>query len=159
MNAQLSMNAEPARPADALAFYMHGLELARNVGDIHEEGKNALGVVWATTVLRTVEAAAIGHEALLRLVDNRHWSLIWIATEIVASHLFFESNIEAAALIYGHLEAHHPAWGGEHGRVRALQRLRKQPGAEQWLARGASMTDDEVVALVLDRLVQHAPVG
>lgn len=68
----------------------------------------------ATARIQTVEAVAIGHEGLLRLYDNRHWSHIWIAIETLAAG-FFASNVEDAPLIYGQLEAHHPAWGGDPG--------------------------------------------
>jgi hypothetical protein len=116
-------------------------------------------VIAAPTVLRSAEAVTVGHQALVRLYDTRHWSRIWMAVEIVAGGLFLPSAVEVAARIYGHLDAHHPVWGGERakrGRSKALEWLRSQPHAEVLHARGTAMTGNEVVHLVLDELARQA---
>ena len=155
---QALMSVDPPQATEALAAYQHGLDLARHAGDLHEEGKNALGVMWATTVLRTGEAAGIAYEALLRLYDNRHWSLIWTAIEIAAGGLL-RSDPEIAALIYGQLEAHHPTWGGgpaKQRRASAMNVLRTEPRADHLKERGAAMTDEQVISLALDQLARAA---
>jgi len=158
---QAHMLVEPSCPAEALASLQSGLDLAGRVGDTNNEGKNLLGVIWATSALRSVEALGIGHEALLRLHDTRHWSLVWLAVEIVAGWSFTGNDADDVAVVYGHLVAHHPVRGGEQarGRSSALRSVRSHPHAERLMARGAAMSGEQVVALVLDRLARLAEAG
>jgi len=84
-----------------------------------------------------------------------------LAVETVAGWSFTGNDADAAAVVYGHLVAHHPVRGGEQarGRSSALRSVRSHPHAERLMARGAAMSGEHVVAFVLDRLARLAETG
>lgn len=143
----------------ALVYYQDGLDLCRKACDINNEGKNLLGVVSAATRLQRTEAAKVSREALSRLHDNRHWSVLWPALDIVARWFAAIGNAEGAGVVYGHLDVHHPPWDNvpmSRARTRGLEVVRQHPGVERFMARGAAMGPDEVVNFVLDHLARSA---
>ena len=155
---QVKLAAEHSPDAQGvLSLYRDGLDLARKAGDINNEGKNVLGLAIAAARFRTPEASAVCREALTRLYDTRHWPLFWIGVDVVARWLGSGGKLEDAAVLYGHLEVHHPVWdnpAGRRGRSRGLAIVREHPRADPLMARGAAMGREELVAFVLDQLVQ-----
>ena len=114
---------KPSRDAQgALASYGKGLDLARTTGDINNENLMLWAAISAATWLQTAEAKDVCREALTRLYDTRYWLLVWRTVDSVAGWLAATGNLEAATVIYGHLDAHHPAHGeaGARRRSRAL---------------------------------------
>ena len=151
----LKLRAEASRDAQgALASYGKGLDLARATGDINNENLMLWAAVSAATWLQTAEANDVCREALTRLYDTRYWLLVWRTVDSVAGWLTATGNIEAGAIIYGHLDAHHPAHGeaGARRRSCALRVVRQHPRAEQFMALGAAKDRDQLVAFVLDQL-------
>jgi predicted ATPase len=153
---QLKLTVEHSRDGQGvLALYRDGLALARKAGDLNNEGKNLVGVAIAATRFRTPDASAVCREAITRLYDTRHWSLAWIAIDVVARWLAAIGRLEEAAVIYGHLDLHQPVWdnvAGRRGRSRGLEIVRQHPRADQLMARGAALDRDQIVAFVLDQL-------
>jgi predicted ATPase/class 3 adenylate cyclase len=150
------------RSADAqsvMALYRDGLELARKAGDLNNEGKNLVGTAIAAARFQTPEASAVCRAAITRLHDNRHWSLVWTAVDVVARWLAATGKVDEAAVVYGHLEAHHPIWdnaAGRRGRSRGLEIVRRHQRADQLMARGAAISRDEFITFVLDQLAPPA---
>ena len=79
---------------------------------------------------------------MVTLSEARYWYRIWQLMESVGLSLASTGQTEAASVVTGNLEAHHPPSGIEHDlgfRARALDIVREHPQAEQWMARGAAM--------------------
>ena len=79
----------------------------------------------------------------------------------MAEWLAFVGDREAAATIYGHLEAHHhPPWDAPAVRQRrstGLATVRTDPHVAQWMAHGAGMDRDGIVEYAIARLAEHTP--
>jgi predicted ATPase len=157
---QVKLTAEHSPDAQGvLALYRDGLDLARKTGDINNEGKNLIGVAIAATRFRTPDASIVCRETVTRLYDTRHWVHFWVAIDVVARWLAATGKLEEAAIIYGHLEVHHPVWdnvAGRRGRSRGLEIVREHPQADQLMARGSAMGRDQFVDFVLDQLAGPA---
>ncbi len=89
----------------------YGLDLAREAGELNNEGKNLVGLAIAAVRFQIPEASAVCQEAITRLYETRHWSLVWIAVDLVACWLAAASKVEVAAVVYGHFEVLHPVFG------------------------------------------------
>ena len=59
-------------------------------------------------------------------------------------------DVEAAAVVTGHLDAHHVG-GGHHTVDETRATVMAQPDAERWLAHGSQLDRDQLVAYILDR--------
>ena len=120
---------------------------------------NLYGVVEATTAMR-VESSRLGVESLTEFRERRNWLGIWALLNVLAEWLAFVGDAEGAATIYGHLEAHHHLpWDTPVVRQRrsvGLAAVRGEAEVEQWMARGAGMDRDDVVAYAIDRLAERA---
>lgn len=138
----------------ALATYREGLDRARKAGDIRNENLMLNAVVWAATSRQTAEATEACREAITRFHDTRTWLLLWPVLVAMSSWFETTGNIEPAAVIYGHLDAHHPPYSEVDGRLRGLQLVHQHPRADQLMARGAAMDRDQLVAFVLEQLVK-----
>jgi hypothetical protein len=79
----------------------------------------------------------------------------------LAEWLAFVGDREAAATIYGHLEAHHhPPWDTPAVRQRrstGLGAVRTESNVALWMLRGAGMDRDGVVEYAIARLAAHSP--
>jgi predicted ATPase len=153
---QVKLTAERSTDVQGvLGLYRDGLDLARRVGDRNNEGKLLIGLSIAATRFRIPEASNVCREAITRLYDTRHWSLIWTGIDVVARWMAATGRLDEAAVVYGHLEVHHAIWdnaGGRRARSRGLEIVRPHPHADQLMARGAAMGRDQFVAFVLDQL-------
>ena len=121
---------------------------------------NAEGVVLQATALALVTATgadALTHLrwVLTRLYELRFWRSVWNAIEVAASQLIRGGLVEAGAVLLGHTEANCAV----DAFVRAmhddgLSAIRAQPDAARWLALGAHMDRDRLVAYALDQLAE-----
>ena len=139
-------------PAGALAIYRAGLDLARSVSDVHHECVLLPAVVFAAVEIRGSHTAALCHDALARLYENRSWPFIWLSIAAMSTWMAAVEDIDGAALIYGHVDRHKPPWSGIDGRVSALAFLRDRPDAVELIALSASYTRDELVYHLLAHL-------
>ena len=88
-------------------------------------------------------------ESLSDLYAIRDWHA-WLIVEATALHWAHVGQLEAAAVLLGHLEQQdirHGAFSDK--RKHALDTLRSLPEAQSWLSRGASLDRDEAVAYAL----------
>lgn len=85
--------------------------------------------------------------------------MVWNAVGGIAGWAAGTGEVQAAALMLGHLEALGHDWivaRGRKSRETALAIVNQDRDARQEMARGAAMTDDEVLEFVLDLLHRHA---
>ena len=92
---------------------------------------------------------------MIKLYDIRYWGMIWRLFESIGLSLAAAGHIEAASIVAGHLEAHHPPFGYEHDlgfRARTLEIVRTHSQGQEWMTRGAAMDRYEVVDYALAAL-------
>jgi hypothetical protein len=146
---------DPSDAEAALACYRKGLELAHDVGDITNVNVNLVGIVFADTTLQVPGAGRSCKEAIDHFYASRHWSAFWLALPAITSWWKATGNLDAVAVICGHVDAHHPPWSDADAYRRGPQTMCHPPGADQLMARGAAMDRDKLVAFVLDQLTRH----
>ena len=115
----------------------------------------------AAVALRRPDAGEICRDAITRIYDVRMWHVVWLLIETVAGFFAAVGRVQEAAVLYGHLEAHHPPFGipaVRRARQRGLDRVRQLAEYDILMAQGADMDRDELVAYTLDRLGQAAPL-
>jgi hypothetical protein len=145
-------------PRDARSAFIaasDGIALARKTQDHWAEALNLIASSFAGVALRRPDAAEICRDALGRLYDVRLWRLVFLQIDVAAGLFASTDRIHEAAIIYGHLDAHHPPWGvpgGARARQRGLDRVRHLDEHELLMAEGADMDRDELVAYTLERL-------
>jgi hypothetical protein len=113
----------------------------------------------AAVALRHRDAKQICRDAITRLYDLRYWQVLWIVIETVAGFLAAAGHLHEAAVLYGHLDAHHPPWGlpaVHRARQRGLNHIRQLDDVDELMAQGADMDRDELVAYTLKRLQNDA---
>lgn len=96
-------------------------------------------------------------KALVGAYDVRYWYRIWQLFESVALALVEAGRFEAAAVVVGNLEAHHPPFGMEDDlgfRTRTLDIVRTDSHADAWMERGAAMNRCQIVEFALAALVE-----
>ena len=123
----------------------------------------------ATTLLHGVDREAshgpdvtdLHRAALIRFHDTRSPVPLGQAfDDVVAWWFAVTGNDEAAAVVYGYLDARHPPFA-----FVAVQRMRREglrivrglAGADEWMARGAAMDAEEVFAFTLAQLPEQPP--
>ena len=142
--------------AGALECFRAGIELARSVGDVNNEGKNLAGATVAVTRLGipgTTRTAC--RDALVRLYDTRHWPMLWVAVENIARWMVSTDDLEPAAVIYGHLTLNQPTWdagSGARNRTRGIDLVRAAERGPEGMDRGAAMDRNDLVSFIIDRL-------
>jgi predicted ATPase/class 3 adenylate cyclase len=149
---------EPPDPQAAFTIASEGVALARTVQDLTAEGLNLTTRAFAGVALHRPDAADICRDAMTRFYDLRFWLLVYLQIEAAAGIFATADRLHDAAIIYGHLDAHHPPWGlapGHRARQRGLDRIRQLADVDQLMAQGADMGRDELVAYTLERL-EHA---
>jgi predicted ATPase len=151
---------DPRDPERAFAAAQEGLVLARTTRDLFAESGNLAVLAMSAVALHRPDAGGICRDAIARIYDLRFLQFVWLVFETVA-RLFARADRPEGAVLYGHLEAHHPPWGiaaARRSRQRGLDRVRQLAEHEMLMARGADMDRDELVAYTLDRLGQAAPL-
>ena len=166
---QIRLAHDPPDAQGALGFYRSAFDLARKVGDLNIQGRSLFGSMMATTLLHGVDGEAshgsdvtdVHRAALLQLFhDIRLPILLGQAIDVVAWWFAVTGNDEAAAVVYGYLDAHHPPFA-----FIAVQRMRRDGlrivrglvGADEWMGRGAAMDAEEVFAFTLAHLPEQPP--
>jgi hypothetical protein len=109
----------------------------------------------AAVALHRSDAAEICCDAITRLYDLREGHVMWLVIGTTAAFFSTGGRLDEAAVLYGHLDAHHPPWGlpgVRRARQRGLDRVRQLEDAEMLMAQGADMDRDRLVAYALERL-------
>ena len=107
----------------------------------------------ASTGLGAPDALARCHDALESLFEMRHWQKIWQTLESVTLALARAGRTNDAAVILGHLDAHSPGFGLEHGlqfRDKARELVEADGGHASAKRYGACLSADELVAKAID---------
>jgi hypothetical protein len=149
---------DPRDPQLAYTAAHDGVALARNVRDPYAEGLNLSALAFAAVALHRPDADETCRDAISRLYDLRHSQVIWLVIETTAGFFATTGRLHEAAILYGHLDAHHPPWGVpavRRARQRGLDRVRQLVEFELLMAQGADMDRDELVAYTVERL-EHA---
>jgi hypothetical protein len=150
------------RPPDlegTLLLARRALETARRAGDLVAEGESLRTIAIAVTAMGRGDELDACHEAVAHLYPIRYWFRLWHAMESASLALASNRQLQAAATIVGHLEAHHPPYGVERWldfRARTLQTIRSTANAEAevavWMAQGAAADRNHIVHLALAAL-------
>jgi predicted ATPase/class 3 adenylate cyclase len=146
---------DPRDAQSAFTAANEGVALARVVQDLSAEGDNLHARALAAVALRRPDAAEICRDAITRLYDLRFWVHVFLQIEAAAGLLAAADRLHEAAIIYGHLDAHHPPWGlpaVQRARQRGLDRIHQLADVDLLMAQGADMDRDELVAYTLKRL-------
>ncbi|MFN0028012.1 MAG: AfsR/SARP family transcriptional regulator [Acidimicrobiales bacterium] len=133
-----------AREALALADE-HGLAYCRN------SARAALGFL--TSMQGAAGAPADIAEALAGAHRDRLWFWVWQSIGTAARWLAHAGDLDAAAVLVGHLDAH------DHGNVGASLRglIDSRPDGYAARSRGARLHRDSIVASALERLAATPP--
>src|SRR5262249_22295273 len=119
---------DPRDPQRAFTAANDGVELARTVRDLFFERSNLSALVFAAVALHRPDARDICRDAIARTYDLRVWQLLWLEIETTASFFASAGSLPEAAVLYGHLEAHHSPHGlpgARRARQRGLDRVRQ----------------------------------
>lgn len=146
----------------ALACYRKALDQARQAGDVINANVSRLFAVRAGLSLQVPEAGQACRAAMTLFHDTRHWTALWLTVGAVARWWQVAGMLDRVAVIYGHMNVHHPPYHEFDGLLRRnLAVVGEQPGAGELMARGAAMDRDQLVTYVLDHLppdvTQHNP--
>jgi hypothetical protein len=150
---------DPRDAQRAFTVADEGVALAQTVQDLSAEATNLYARALAGVALHRPDSAEICRHALSRLYDFRFWHLVFLQIDVAAGLFATADCLEEAAVIYGHLDAHHPPWGvssAHRARQRGLDRVRQLTDFESLMAQGADMDRDELVAYTLKRLEDAA---
>ena len=96
------------------------------------------------------DPTAILRDAIGEAYRDRIWFEVWIMIEAQARWWANHDHLEAAAIAVGYLDAHQVG-SMSHGSTDATRAaVRAHPDADHWLAFGATLDRDQLVAYVLD---------
>ena len=155
---RLMITRSPPDFVAALEIYAPARDTARDNGELVSEGDCLRAIALATVGLDPGAAIHACREALMRLYEIRYWYRIWQLFDSIALALASTNHIEAAAVVVGHLEAHHPPFGVEHlmrFRSRTLEIVRTRSEVDAWIARGAAIDRHQIVEYALAELGQY----
>jgi predicted ATPase/DNA-binding SARP family transcriptional activator len=146
------LRASPPNFAAALTSYERVVEIAHATGDRHSYAIALRCLAMASTGLGAPDALTHCHDALAAAYEIRVWPKVWQTLESVTLALASDGRTEEAAVILGHLDAHSPGFGLEHGllfRDQARELVEADGGYDAAKLSGALMPADELVATAL----------
>ena len=147
------LKESPPNFAAAITSYEHVAQIARATGDPQSIGLALRCLAMASTGLDAPDAVARCHDAVYRLLEVRQWQKIWQVLESVALALARTGRTDDAAVILGHLDAHSPGYGMEHGlgfRDQARRLIDADGGHSEAKRYGACLSADELIAKAVD---------
>jgi hypothetical protein len=139
---------------EAMRLFRESLGLAGTIPSVR--GEALLGIASTAATLDPARAASAFHEAITDLYATRWWMYVWIATETLAIHWVSTGELEAGAVLLGHLQANNRSHASLVAtRHEADEIVARQPKMRAAIERGAAMSRDDVVGYALERL--HTP--
>jgi hypothetical protein len=97
-------------------------------------------------------------DAIDQLYTLRVWPHLWNTIESLATYWVRSGDLEGAATLLGHLEAHeHHSVPLAARRARAAAVLEQRPDAWPWMEHGAALDRDQIVQYALERLPAPPP--
>ena len=154
---RLSIMRKPPDYTGALDLYRRALAPARQCGDLIE-CECLRSIALASVGLHPDSAIEACRQGLVNAFEIRCWFQVWNVLESIGLAFALTDQAEAASVVIGNLEAHHPLFGPvgiEHElgfRSRVLDIIRPHPRVEQWMARGAAMDRYQIVEFAVDEL-------
>jgi predicted ATPase/class 3 adenylate cyclase len=145
---------DPPDTAASLMWYRRSVELARRTGAAAYIGTSLVWLLFGTCGLETGEAEQVASEAIDRLYAARYAAGLWPCLGYTAAHLLHRGRTEEAAVLTGHLEAHHSGvvlMCAGILRADPLSAL-SGPDVEESKATGAAMDRAELVGYILGHL-------
>jgi predicted ATPase/DNA-binding SARP family transcriptional activator len=139
----------------AFGHYRRGADIARETRARSAEAECLRGVALANVGLDPNSAAPACYEAVHELSQLFRWDTIWKAMDSVVLVLAAGGSFESAAVLLGHLDAHHPPFGLEQlcrFRERARQLIHDLPDLDRWLAHGVAWDRQQMVDHALEQL-------
>ena len=95
-------------------------------------------------------------EAITQLEDRRHSSIIRLTLGSLTPWWRTNGNLDAAAVICGHIDAHHPPWS-HTGASTDYQSVRRPAGAlRRHSAHGTAVNPDQLVTFACAQLATGA---
>ncbi len=89
-------------------------------------------------------------DALAGAHHDRVWMHVWTIVAALAASWADSGHLEAAAICVGYLDAHHFGTYGPDNIGGTRTRVETDPHAQEWLAHGAHLDRDQLVAYLLD---------
>jgi hypothetical protein len=152
-----SITRQPPDYAAALELYARAVTIARESGDLVSEADSLRAGALAAVGLDRDDAIESCRQALIKCHEIRLWHRTWHVFESIALSLASAECIEAASVIVGHLEAHHPPSGFEQHagfRGRTMDLVRDHSQATEWMAQGAAMERHQLIDYACAELAQ-----
>jgi len=147
--------------------FRRAFDLAREAGDLNVENRSVFGSMIATTLLADRRdqpddghVTSLQRAALIRFHDTRSPVLLVPTIDAVAYRFAVTGRNEVAAVLYGHLDAHHRPFASipiQRMRHTGLEMVRGVSEAAASMARGAAMNTSELFTFTLDHLPEPAP--
>jgi hypothetical protein len=144
---------DPPDHRQAIADYRESVALARSVGDVHAEMGGLIVMTYDALISDSADAASTARAGLTRCFEMREWNAIWLIANAATEWLVGAGHLEAAAVILGHLEAHHPVWGQADRDTRDAMRARieRLHDADELMAHGADMSQTALATYLIDQ--------
>jgi hypothetical protein len=136
----------------ALGHLGRALVIAEGAGNRLLAGLARLSAAITASMSGAPSADQALRDALNHLYSIRDWHL-WLIVEAIALHFIAADRLEPAAVLLGHLETRdlrHGAFGGR--REEALRQLADVPDADAWLANGATLDREQIMAFAIEEL-------
>ncbi len=145
----------------ALVSFRRALDVAHHSGLLGAVGECWCGIALASVGREPDTAIAACREALRTVYELRYWPLIWHLLDSIGLCFSLTDETDAASIVAGNLEAHHPPWGYEHRlgfRARTLEIVRSHSQFSDLMARGAAMDRHQIVEFVTAALERGTEV-
>jgi predicted ATPase len=143
---------DPPDLQGALAAFRRGAELAGQTAGGPIAAANLYGVATCSVRLQLPTADDACREAIQHCYEARHWSVVWGSVQAAMVELAAAGELEAATVIYGHLEAHSPGMPTFGVQAGNIDRRLGGPNMDRWRAQGAAMDRHELVRYALGHL-------
>jgi predicted ATPase/DNA-binding SARP family transcriptional activator len=147
------LEASPPDYEATIMCYEDAAAIARATGDRQSLPLALRGLAMASTASGTGDALARCHDALIALLDIRHWPKIRQTLESATLALARAARTQQAAAILGYLDAHSPGFGIEHSlhfRDQARQLIDASNDHNAAKLHGAHLSAEELVANAIE---------
>ena len=143
--------------ASAIGDHVAARELYRRAVAEADHDVNPLAYTQATLAIAMrappTDRTRAYREAIERLHATHAATDMWVLLESLAAHWATSGQIEASAVLFGHLGARGYQFAAtEPRRRRALAAIEAQPASDEWTAAGAELDASEIIAFALRTL-------
>ena len=148
---------------DARRCWQRTVDLAMRTGDQLIEGFGRSSLLGLAVMAKSGDADHLAARAVTRQYATRTWMLLWGTLQLCGAHFVQAGELEAAGVIFGHLEAqgrHPPGWAETvEPRQRFVADHATSVHGAAWMAKGADLDRDQLVEYVLRTLAARAQLA